>query len=57
MSVKVSFIVPAYNVQKYIKKCVDSILNQSLKDIEIIVINDGSNDSTLEILNQYNDKR
>ena len=38
MSVKVSFIVPAYNVQKYIKKCVDSILNQSLKDIEIIVI-------------------
>lgn len=57
MSAKVSFIIPAYNVQKYIKKCVDSILNQSLKDIEIIVINDGSNDSTLEILNQYNDKR
>ena len=53
MSVKVSFIVPAYNVQKSIKKCVDSILNQSLKDIEIIVINDGSNDSTLEILNQW----
>ena len=53
MSVKVSFIVPAYNVQKYIKKCVDSILNQSLKDIEIIVVNQ-YDDKRLKIISQKN---
>ena len=57
--VKVSVIIPVYNVEKYLKKCLDSIFNQTLKDIEVICIDDGSNDSSLEILNEYQikDKR
>ena len=56
---KVSILVPCYNVEKYLPQCLDSIVNQTLKDIEIIVINDGSTDSTLDIIKQYakNDKR
>ena len=56
---KVSILVPCYNVGKYLPQCLDSIVNQTLKDIEIIVINDGSTDSTLDIIKQYakNDKR
>lgn len=50
---KYSIIIPAYNVEKFIKKCIDSILNQTLKNYEIIVVNDGSTDKTLEILNNY----
>ena len=46
----VSIIVPAFNVENYIYQCVDSIANQTLKNIEIIVIDDCSNDKTLEIL-------
>ncbi len=52
----VSVIVPAYNASKTINKCIDSILNQTLKDIEIIVINDCSQDNTLEILKEYKNK-
>ena len=48
--IKVSVIVPVYNVEKYIDKCLTSISNQTLKEIEIIVINDGSTDNTLELL-------
>ena len=44
--IKVSVIVPAYNVENYIEKCLDSLVNQTLKEIEIIVVNDGSTDST-----------
>lgn len=57
--VLVSVIVPCYNVEKYIKKGIESLINQTLKDIEIIVINDGSKDNTLKILKNYqkNDKR
>ena len=56
---KVSILVPCYNVEKYLKQCLDSIVNQTLKDIEIICINDGSTDSTLDIIKQYakNDDR
>ena len=50
---KVSVIIPVYNVDKYIEECLDSIINQSLKDIEIICINDGSSDNSLDILYQY----
>ena len=51
--VKVSVIVPVYNVDKYLSECLDSILSQSLMDIEVICINDGSTDGSLEILKDY----
>lgn len=56
---KVSVIVPVYNVEKYLKECLDSIQNQTLKDIEIICINDGSTDLSTQILDEYvqNDSR
>lgn len=53
--VKISVIVPVYNTEKYLKECLDSILNQTLKDIEIICVNDGSTDNSLKILNEYYD--
>ncbi len=51
--VKVSVIVPVYNVEKYLQECLESIINQTLKNIEIICVNDGSTDSSLQILNEY----
>ncbi len=51
--IKVSVIVPVYNVEEYLEQCLESLLNQTLKDIEIICINDGSTDNSLDILNQY----
>ena len=54
---KVSIIVPAYNEGVRIKKCLNSLINQSYKNIEIIVINDGSTDNTLDILKSYDDNR
>lgn len=53
---KVSVIVPVYNVEKYLKRCLDSLINQTLSDIDIICINDGSKDSSLQILEQYAQK-
>lgn len=53
---KVSVIVPVYNGEKYIEKCLHSLINQTLKDIEIIVIDDGSKDNTNKILQKYKDK-
>ncbi|MEK3991744.1 glycosyltransferase family 2 protein [Robertmurraya sp. FSL R5-0851] len=53
MKPKVSIIVPIYNVDKYLNRCLDSILNQSLKEIEIIAVNDGSTDRSYEILLDY----
>ncbi len=50
---KFSIIVPVYNVQEYLSYCVETLINQTLKDIEIIFINDGSTDKSLEILEQY----
>lgn len=57
--VKISVIVPIYNMEQYIEQCIRSIMNQSLKEIEIICINDGSTDSSLKIINElaYEDKR
>lgn len=53
---KVSILVPCCNVEKFVSQCLDSIIAQTLKDIEIICINDGSKDSTPEILKQYASK-
>ena len=50
---KVSVVVPVYNVEKYLKECIESIRSQSLEDLEIICVNDGSTDSSLEILNDF----
>jgi len=53
---KVSVIIPVYNVENYLRKSLDCIINQSLKDIEIICINDGSTDNSLKILEEYAQK-
>lgn len=53
----ISIIVPIYNAEKYISKCIDSILNQTKKELEIILINDGSTDNTEKIIKSYKDKR
>ena len=53
---KISVIVPVYNTEKYLSKCLDSILNQTLKEIEIIVVNDGSKDNSQEIIEEYKEK-
>lgn len=50
--VKVSVIIPIYNAQEYLQKSIESVINQSLKDIEIICVDDGSTDNSLEILNK-----
>ena len=55
-NVKVSVIIPVYNCQDYLKRCLDSLLNQTLEDIEIICVNDGSNDNSLNILREYQAK-
>lgn len=49
----VSVIVPVYNTEDYIQECLNSIINQSLSNIEIILVNDGSTDGSLEILEDY----
>ena len=57
MKSDISIIVPIYNAEKFIKKCVDSLINQTKTELEIILINDGSTDNTLKILKEYKDKR
>lgn len=51
--IKVSVIIPVYNLESYLDKCLDSVINQTLIDIEIIILNDGSNDNSENIINSY----
>ena len=54
--VKISVIIPIYNMENYLAECLDSVISQSLREIEIICINDGSTDNTQYILDQYKKK-
>lgn len=56
MSTKVSVVVPVYNVEEYLEKCLDSIVGQTLREINIICVNDGSTDGSLNILRDYAEK-
>ena len=53
MDVKVSVIVPIYNVEKYLTQCIESLVHQTLDDIEIILVNDGSPDNSRSIIDCY----
>ena len=53
MEISVSVLVPVFNVESYLVECIDSIINQKIKNIEIICINDGSTDSSIDILKRY----
>ena len=50
---KISVVIPIYNMEKYLKRCVDSIINQTFKDLEIILVNDGSKDNSGKICEEY----
>ncbi len=54
---KFSIIVPVYNVEKYLKRCLDSIFKQTFEDYEVIIVNDGSSDNSDVIIKSYDDKR
>lgn len=56
MDHKISVIVPVYNVEKYLKRCINSILNQTFKNFELILVNDGSTDNSLNICKNYKEK-
>ena len=53
---KLSIIVPVYNTEKYLKKCFESIISQKSKDIEAVIINDGSTDNSESIIEEYIEK-
>lgn len=53
---RISVVVPIYNGEQYLKRCVDSVLEQTYKDIEVLLVNDGSTDDSLEILREYEQK-
>ena len=53
----VSIVVPVFNAQKYIKECIESIINQTYKDIQVIIVDDGSTDNSLKICEELKKKR
>ena len=50
---EISVVIPVYNVEQYLPKCIDSVLNQTWKDFELILVNDGSTDPSLSICRSY----
>ena len=52
MHYKISILIPVYQTEKYLSKCLDSVFSQSLKEIEVICVNDGSKDNSLAILKE-----
>ena len=56
MQEKISIIVPVYNVENYLERCVESILKQTYTNFELLLINDGSTDRSLDILKKYKEK-
>ena len=56
MSPKISIIIPSYNEEKNISRCLDSILNQTFSDFEVLCVDDGSNDNTFDIIKEYSKK-
>ena len=54
--IKTSIIIPVYNTVEYLRECLDSVLNQTQKEIEIILVDDGSDDGSLEICREYADR-
>jgi len=52
-NVKISIVIPVYNVEQYLRECLDSIINQTMREIQIICVNDGSTDGSLAILREY----
>ena len=56
VKVKISVIMPVYNVERYLRACLDSIVTQTLSDIEVIAVNDGSTDNSLDILEEYQNR-
>ena len=52
-NVKLSVIVPVFNCEKYLQRCLESLINQSFKNIQIIVVNDASTDKTDEVINEF----
>lgn len=55
-NIQLSIIIPVYNVEKYLRKCLDSVLDQDLSNYEVIIVNDGSTDGSESIINEYTDK-
>ena len=54
--IKVSIIVPVYNAEKYLDKCIQSLVRQTLSNIEIVLVNDGSKDNSLSIIDSWKNK-
>ena len=54
---KVSIVIPVYNASEYLKECIDSVINQTYKNLEIILVNDNSTDNSINIINSFRDKR
>ena len=53
MSPKISIIIPSYNEEKNISRCLDSVMNQTFSDFEVLCVDDGSNDKTFDIIKKY----